>query len=93
MGPARSGGPPGLDPGGECSNNPEDGHRLGGNRDLAIIVERRIRDLASRAYTAEQKLKQVDPGVIKLAEELAETKRKLSDAQDRAQKAVVLLSQ
>jgi len=60
MGPARSGGPIGLDPFGECPNNPKDGKRLGGNNDHDIVVTRRIRALESRAYAGKQAIERLE---------------------------------
>lgn len=56
MGPARSGGPIGVDPFGECPNNPKDGKRLGGQADHEVVVTRRIRALESKLYNTEQEL-------------------------------------
>lgn len=58
-GPARSGGPLGLDPFGECPGNPKDGRKLGVNTDYEIVVTRRIRVLESRAYNAEQEVERL----------------------------------
>ncbi len=55
MGPARSGGPAGVDPFGECPKNPKDGKLLGGNADQDVVIERRIRRLETKAYGAEQR--------------------------------------
>jgi len=63
MGPARSDGPVGLDPFGECPGNPVDGKQVGGKADYEIVVTRRIRALESRAYQAEtelEKLKKIE---------------------------------
>ncbi len=77
MGPARSGGPTGLDPFGKCPKNPKDGSLLGGNADYDYVVTERIRNLESRLYNAEERLKAVKPSKGKLADELASAKRKL----------------
>lgn len=77
-GPSRSGGPLGLDPMfGFCPNNPEDGERLGGNADYENVVNERIRNLESRVYRAETRLKRVRPSKKNLADELATTKQAL----------------
>jgi len=91
-GPARSGGPVGLDPlGGECPNNPKSGERLSGNADYEIVVERRISALETRVYNAEQLLKQVEPGEIDLAKELQKTKKQLFEEQQRTKRAAEVL--
>ena len=77
MGPARSGGPLGVDPFGECPGNPKDGKPLGGKSDYEVVVERRISGLEHRAYAAEQKLKSVSPSKLKLAEELESVRKEL----------------
>ena len=79
MGPFRSGGPTGLDPGGTCPKNPKDGEPLGGNADYDNVVNARIQDLSSRMHTAENRLKRVRPSKIKLAEELASVKTELAE--------------
>ena len=56
MGPARSGGPTGLDPFGACPQNPADGKLLGGKADYDHVVTERIRNLESRLYAAETQL-------------------------------------
>lgn len=71
MGPARSGGPLDLDPGGTCPNNPEDGKLLGGKEDYEEVVLQRIHNAEARAHQAEQDLRRVAPGERGLAEELA----------------------
>ena len=60
MGPARSGGPIGLDPFGECPNNPKNGERLGGNDDYEIVVTRRIRALESQSYAGKQAIERLE---------------------------------
>jgi len=77
MGPARSGGPTGLDPFGICPNNPKDGKLLGGNADYDHVVTERIRNLESQLYWAKEQLEKVKPSKIKLAEELAFVKNEL----------------
>ena len=77
MGPARSGGPTGLDPFGKCPKNPKDGKLLGGNADYDYVVTERIKDLSSRLYKAEDRLERVSPSKAKLADELASAKKKL----------------
>ncbi len=77
MGPTRSGGPTGLDPFGECPGNPKDGKPLGGKLDYDFIVTKRIEDLSSRLYKAENRLKKVSPSKAILADELASVKEKL----------------
>lgn len=77
MGPFNSGGPVGLNPFGECPNNPKDGERLGGERDYQLVVNRRIRNLEARAHGAEDLLKQVEPGTIELAKQLQDVKDQL----------------
>ena len=46
-GPCRSGGPQGIDPFGECPNNPVGAERLEGDRDYRNVIERRIEKLES----------------------------------------------
>ncbi|MEK7080646.1 MAG: hypothetical protein AAB925_02355 [Patescibacteria group bacterium] len=77
MGPARSGGPTGLDPFGKCPKNPKDGKLLGENADYDYVVTERIRNLESRLYGAEEQLKKVKPGKIKLADELDSVRKEL----------------
>jgi hypothetical protein len=77
MGPTRSGGPTGLDPFGKCPKNPKDGNFLGGNADYDHVVTERIRDLESRLFNAEHRLKQVSPSKIKLADELSSARKEL----------------
>ncbi len=60
LGPARSGGPIGLDPFGECPNNPKDGERLDGNGDHEVVVTRRIRALESQVYAGKQAIEQLE---------------------------------
>ena len=79
MGPAHSGGPIGLDPGGTCPNNPTDGKLLGGNADYEHVVTERIQNLSSRLYGAENRLKRVSPSKVKLADELASAKTELAE--------------
>lgn len=79
MGSTRSGGPLGLDPFGTCPQNPVDGKLLGGNSDYENLVTYRIRDLESRVYEAEVRLKRVSPSKAKLAEELVSVKKELSE--------------
>ncbi|MCX6786909.1 MAG: hypothetical protein NTY93_00040 [Candidatus Kaiserbacteria bacterium] len=76
-GPARSGGPLGLDPFGACPGNPKDGQLLGGKDDYENVVTYRILDLESRVYEAEELLKKVSPSKIKLAETLDREQGKL----------------
>lgn len=83
MGPCRSGGPAGLDPRGDCPNNPKDGVLLGGHSDYNLVVEARINNLERQLYKAQTQLKAVAPGELKLAEELATTKMKLINLQSR----------
>lgn len=91
-GPARSGGPLGLDPlGGECPNNPKGGERLPGKADYDIVVERRIRGLETRACNAEQLLEAVKPGEIELAKELEKVKRQLAQEKQKARQAAEIL--
>ncbi len=56
MGSARSGGPLGLDPFGECPGNPKDGIKLLGKDDYEIVVTRRIRRLEHDLYQTRQEL-------------------------------------
>lgn len=79
MGPARSGGPTGLDPGGTCSRNPKDGKLLGGNADYDYVVTERIQNLSSRLYKAESSMRRVSPSKVKLADELASAKAELAE--------------
>lgn len=79
MGPARSGGPTGVDPFGECPKNPKDGKLIGGNADQDVVIERRIMKLESRAYKAEERLKSVKPSKIKLAEDFAAARKELAE--------------
>jgi hypothetical protein len=60
MGPARSGGPAGVDPFGECPGNPKDGELVGGSADQDIVIERRIKRLETSAYTAEERAKELE---------------------------------
>lgn len=80
MGPARSNGPLGVDPHGECPANPRDGLKgLKLSHDIEVVVTRRIRSLESRANTAEQKLKETEPEKIILAA----TIKRLTDENNR----------
>lgn len=83
MGPTRSGGLLGIDPGGTCPHNPLDGKLLGGKEDYESVVEQRILRLSSRATTAEAKLRAVESDKQELAEELAKTRQDLSKARFR----------
>ncbi|MBU2036910.1 hypothetical protein KJ866_01745 [Patescibacteria group bacterium] len=78
-GPARSGGPTGLDPFGICPKNPKDGKLLGGNADYDHVVTERIRGLESRLYAAEGQLKKVKPSKIKLANTLNSVRAELTE--------------
>jgi hypothetical protein len=69
-----SGGPIGLDPWGECPNNPKGGERLSGNADYDIVVTRRIR----RGEEAINKLARVSEPKRQLEAKLAEAHRQLS---------------
>jgi len=77
MGPARSGGPTGIDPFGKCPKNPTDGKLLDGNADYDNVVNERIQDLESRLSTAERRLKQISPSKAKLADRLASAEEEL----------------
>jgi len=60
-GPARSGGPVGLDPlSGECPGNPKDGESVGGSADYEIVVTRRINKLESNLYNAQQRVEELE---------------------------------
>jgi hypothetical protein len=85
-------GPLGLDPGGECPGNPDDGQTLPGNGNYETVVKRRIQKLERRAYSAEDLLKRVEPGTIELAEQLRKTQQQLSEASHRTQEAIKLLA-
>jgi hypothetical protein len=74
MGPARSGGPIGLDPFGECPNNPTDGKRSSPSVDHEIVVERRMIKYKDEIYILQaensdlkKKLKDVEPSKEELA--------------------------
>ncbi len=56
MGSARSGGPLGLDPFGECPGNPKDNKKLPGKDDYEIVVTHRIQGLEHNLYQARQEL-------------------------------------
>lgn len=81
MGPARSGGPIGLDPFGECPGNPKNGEKIGGKNDYEIVVTRRISNLETQAHIGKQavekleKIKKTPKG--KMAEEIAGLKEEL----------------
>jgi len=77
MGPARSGGPTGLDPFGDCPKNPADGKLLGGHGDYDYVVTERIESLESRVAHAENRLKKVSPKKSQLADELVQAKLEL----------------
>ncbi|KKQ30343.1 MAG: hypothetical protein US45_C0047G0010 [Candidatus Nomurabacteria bacterium GW2011_GWA1_37_20] len=79
MGPARSGGPTGLNPFGVCPKNPKDGELLGGNADYDYVVTERIQKLESRLYSAEERLEAVKPSKAKLADELKFARAELSE--------------
>ncbi len=74
MGPTRSEAKIGIDPGGCCPGNPVNGEFLGKGLDVSYVIEQRIALLEQRASDAERKLKSVEPGTIKLAEDLAEVR-------------------
>jgi hypothetical protein len=59
VGVARSGGPIGVDPFGECPHNPEDKVRIGGTADQEIVVTRRIRALELKVARAEAESKRL----------------------------------
>jgi hypothetical protein len=77
MGPARSGGPPGLDPGGKCPNNPTNNDPLSGSGDYDYVVNERIHDLKQRVHHAESEFEKVSPSKKKLARRLVRTHAKL----------------
>lgn len=79
MGPNRSGGPAGLDPGGTCPKNPKDGNLLGVGADYDYVVTERIENLSARMHSAEDRLKRVSPSKVKLADELASAKKELAE--------------
>ncbi len=70
MGPARSGGPVGLDPCGKCPGNPIDGESLGGKQDYEYVVNERIDGLEKRLYRAEAILKKVEPDKLALVQKI-----------------------
>lgn len=81
-GPARSGGPIGLDPlSGECPNNPLGVKRLEGKADYEIVVTRRIRGLEKSAYKWQERALKAEKrvGVKKsdLAEKLEVAEKKI----------------
>ena len=78
MGRTNSGGPTGIDPHGTCPKNPKDGKFLGGTADYDYVVTKRIQDLSSRLYHAEELLRQVSPSQAELANELASVKTELA---------------
>lgn len=80
MGPTRSGGPTGLDPGGVCPKNPTDGKPLGGTADYDHVVSERISNLERRVYRAEDSLRRTKPSKKKLSEDLALAKMELFKA-------------
>jgi hypothetical protein len=59
----------GIDPFGECPNNPKDKIKLGEMADHHLIVERRLCDLEERANKAEDLLRGVKPGTKRLAKQ------------------------
>jgi hypothetical protein len=61
-GPNRSGGPGGLDPFGECPNNPEDGVRRGGEIDRDQVINDRIQELERKAAGAKGELRKLTGG-------------------------------
>jgi hypothetical protein len=74
MGMAHSGGPIGLDPFGECPNNPTDGKRSSPSVDHEIVVERRmikykdeISTLQAENRELKKKLESVEPDKKELA--------------------------
>jgi len=75
MGPARSGGPVGVDPFGECPGNPKDGNRLSGFGDREVVITRRIRNLEKQLYDTQQELEELreikKTPKAKLAQDLA----------------------
>ncbi len=75
MGPSRSGGPLGIDPGGICPHNPVDGKRLGDKRDYEYVVLDRIASAERRARDAEYRLAQTSPDKISLAENLEKSEQ------------------
>lgn len=76
-------GPIGLDPNGECPNNPVNGVRLDDDSDFQIVVLRRILSQERRIRELEKQLEQVDPGAIQLAEELRIVKAEMARASQR----------
>lgn len=92
MGSTMSGGPTGLDPFGECPNNPTDRPRLEGDRDYHCVVERRIsglekraHDVVERARQAEALLQAVEPGAVVLAQELATMRQAVAEVKSGLQ--------
>jgi len=86
MGPARSGGPIGVDPFGECPKNPKDGKLLGDNADQEVVVTRRIRVLersAAEANIRAEELEEIDNS--KKAEVFRENKRLKKELEELGQ--------
>jgi len=90
MGPSRSGGPSGLDPGGACPKNLVKGVFLGSfEEDCQEVILQRITRAERRASEAERKLKDAAPGALQLGAkvrkqdiELARINKAVSDARD-----------
>jgi len=97
MASAHSGGPIGLDPFGECPNNPKNGNLFGGNADHEIVVERRIRRLSSELSSAQAELystkKLVGQSVLSVSRKLKrsrENEKRLKDKLLKIRKATKL---
>ena len=92
MGPARSGGPSGLDPFGKCPNNPKDGKSLGGSADYDYVVTERIQNLESQLSKAKEQLRATKPSKTNLSNALRSVKTELAEKKQLLDKIFRLLT-
>ncbi len=92
MGPARSDGPPGIDPFGHCPDNPVDGQRQPGKEDYEDCVNGLIKKLESELYAAKESVKIVETAKkstkVDLACQLEEKQEELSQIKILLKKAL-----
>ncbi len=85
-GPARSGGPAGIDPFGLCPNNPIDGQRQKENDDYEDIVNGRIQKLEREVQEGRRAIKLIEKArketKIDLAKRLKNAEKKLLNQKD-----------
>jgi len=78
-GPTMSHGPLGLNPFGECPQNPKDGVLLGGDDDYRCVVERRIRHLEKKASERDHFEKLAGTEKVEIDRQLDEARTKFAN--------------